>query len=143
MFANSLNLNLDQAIKLDQAELEQAIKRHLRKNNMLGRQASDERFYMKIKVGGRGLESLREVYEQTRLRVCLCQIDGSRKDGNKKQKKECNAIKDEIILTMQIKGKREQFEGEDMKLEGKVLYRESKPIRKDSNSTEKRKCKVK
>ena len=98
---------------------------------------------MKIKVGGRGLESLREVYEQTRLRVCLCQIDGSRKDGNKKQKKECNAIKDEIILTMQIKGKREQFEGEDMKLEGKVLYRESKPIRKDSNSTEKRKCKVK
>ena len=56
MFANSLNLNLDPAIKLDQAELEQAIKRHLRKNSMLGRQASDERFYMKIKVGGRGLE---------------------------------------------------------------------------------------
>ena len=73
----------------------------------------------------------------------MCQIDGSRKDGNKKQKKEFNAIKDEIILTMQIKVKTEQFEGEDMKLEGKVLHREFKPIWKDSNSTEKRKCKVK
>ena len=65
-------------------------------------------------------------------------------------------MKDEIILTMQTKGKTVQFEGEDMKLEGKILGRELKPIWKqvknatkkvvrikDSNSTEKRKCKVK
>ena len=36
---------------------------------MLGREASDERLYMKRKNGERGLKSLREVYEQTRLRV--------------------------------------------------------------------------
>ena len=36
---------------------------------MLGRQASDEQLYMKRKDGGRGLKSLREVYEETRLRV--------------------------------------------------------------------------
>ena len=40
----------------------------------------------------------------------------------------CNSIKDEIILTMQTKGKTVQFEGEDMKLEGKMLGRELKPI---------------
>ena len=50
-------------------ELDQVIKRDLRKNNMLGRQTSDERLYMKRKDGGRGLKSLREVYEKTRLRL--------------------------------------------------------------------------
>ena len=39
-----------------------------------------------------------------------------------------NAIKDEIILTMQTKGKTIQFEGEDIKLEEKILDREFKPI---------------
>ena len=43
-------------------ELDRAIKRDLRKNNMLGRQASDERLYMKRKDGRKGLKSLREVY---------------------------------------------------------------------------------
>ena len=36
---------------------------------MLGQQASDERLHMKRKDGGRGLKSLREVYEETRLPV--------------------------------------------------------------------------
>ena len=31
-------------------------------------------------------------------------------------RKECNSIKDEIILTMQTKGKTIQFEGEDIKI---------------------------
>ena len=35
----------------------------------MGRQESDERLYMKRKDGGRGLNSLRENYEETRLRV--------------------------------------------------------------------------
>ena len=33
-------------------------------------------------------------------------------------RKERNSIKNEIMLTMQTKGKTVQFEGEDMKLEG-------------------------
>ena len=35
--------------------------------------------------------------------------------------KEGNSVKDEIILTMQRKGKTVQFEGENMKLEGKII----------------------
>ena len=37
---------------------------------------------------------------------------------------------DKIILTMQTKGKTVQFDGEDMKLEEKILDREFKPMRK-------------
>ena len=36
-------------------------------------------------------------------------------------RKECNSIKDEIILTMQTKGKTIQFEGEDLKIRGKNI----------------------
>ena len=50
-------------------ELDQVAKRDLRKNKMLGRHSSDEQLCMKIKDGGRGLKSLRDVYEETRLRV--------------------------------------------------------------------------
>ena len=44
----------------------------------------------------------------------ICQIIG----GSRKQeiRKQCNSIRDEVILTMQTKGKAVQFEGEDMKL---------------------------
>ena len=45
--------------KFEFTELDQVIKRDLRKNNMLGRQTSDERLYMKRKDGGRGLKSLK------------------------------------------------------------------------------------
>ncbi len=50
-------------------ELDQVIKRELRQKNMLGRQASDERLYLKREKGGRGLKSLRDTYKETRLRV--------------------------------------------------------------------------
>ena len=113
-------------------ELDRVIKRYLRKNNMLGRQASEERLYMKRKDGGRGLKSLREVYEETRLRVgCYMFLSDNRwikEAWRQETRKECNSIKDEIILTMQTKGKAVQFEGEDMKSEGKILDREFKPI---------------
>ena len=50
-------------------ELDQIIKKQLRGKNMLGRQASDERLYLKRKKGGSGLKSLRDVYKETRLHV--------------------------------------------------------------------------
>ena len=40
-------------------------------------------------------------------------------------RKECNSVRDEIILTMQTKGKTVHFEGEDMNLEVKTLDRET------------------
>ena len=36
---------------------------------MLGKQASDERLYPKIEDKGRGLKSMRDVYNETRLLV--------------------------------------------------------------------------
>ena len=104
---------------------------------MLGRQTSNERLHMKRKDGGRGLKSLREIYEETMFRVgCYIFVSDNRwiKEAWKQEiRKECNSIKDEIILTMQTKGKTVQFGGEDMKLEGKILEREFKPIRKQVN----------
>ena len=53
--------------KLD--ELEKAIKKILRDNKMHGRQASDERLYMRRENGGRGLKNMKDLYEETKVRV--------------------------------------------------------------------------
>ena len=112
-------------------ELDQVIKRDLRKNDMQGQQASNEQLYMKRRDGGRGLKSLVEVYEEARLTVgCYTFVSDHRwikEAWKQKARKECNSVKDEIILAIQTKGKTIQFEGEDMKLEGKTLDREFKP----------------
>ena len=47
--------------KLD--ELDKAIKKILRNNKMHGRQASDERLYMRRENGGRGLKNMKDLYE--------------------------------------------------------------------------------
>ena len=55
--------------KFTQSELmrlDQLIEKDLRKNNMLGRQESNERLYMKRKDGRAGLKSWRDVYDETR-----------------------------------------------------------------------------
>ena len=56
MFANPFDMN--------RRNYNKSSKRDLRKNNMLGQQGSDERLYMIRKFWGRGLKSLREVYEK-------------------------------------------------------------------------------
>ena len=53
--------------KLD--ELDKAIKKILRDNRMHGRQASDERLYMRRENGGRGLKNMKDLYEETKVRV--------------------------------------------------------------------------
>ena len=58
-------------------ELNQVIKKKIRKNNMLGQQPSDQQFYMKGKDEEKRLKSLRDIYEKPWLRVkCYisCQI---------------------------------------------------------------------
>ena len=50
-------------------KLDQVIKREMRSSNILGKQGSDERLYLKIEDGGRGIKSMRDVYQETRLRV--------------------------------------------------------------------------
>ena len=102
-------MNVCKFTQSELTELEQVIKRDLRKNNMLRQQASNERLYMKRKDGGRELKSLREVYEKTRLRVgCYMFVSDKRwiKEAWKQEtRNKCNSIKDEITFTMQTKGK--------------------------------------
>ena len=62
-------MNVCKMTKGELNELDQIVKRELRKNNMLGKQASDERLYLKRDQGGRGLQSMRDVYAETRTRV--------------------------------------------------------------------------
>ena len=45
------------------------VKRELRSKQILGKQASDERLYLKREDGGRGLKSMQDVYKETGLRV--------------------------------------------------------------------------
>lgn len=62
-------MNVCKFSKADLRELDMTLKKELRLKNMLGRQSSDERLYMKRQVGGRGLKSLREVYQETKVRI--------------------------------------------------------------------------
>ena len=45
------------------------IKKALLKKGMHGRQASDERLYLKVKDRGSGLKSMKDVQEDTKVRV--------------------------------------------------------------------------
>ena len=55
--------------KGDLEDLDMIVKSVLRREGFHGRQSSDERLYTKRKVGGRGLKSIREVYDETKTRV--------------------------------------------------------------------------
>ena len=50
-------------------ELDQVIKCESRSKNMLGKQSSNERLYLKREEGGRGIKSLKDIYKETRLGV--------------------------------------------------------------------------
>ena len=76
---------------------------------------------MKRKFGGRGLKSLREVYEETRSRVwCYTFVSDDMwiKEALKQEtRKECNSVKDEAMLALQAKDKTVHLEEKYMKLE--------------------------
>ena len=50
-------------------DFDKLIKKELRDKGMHGKQASDERLYLKCQDGGRGLKSMKDVYEDTKARV--------------------------------------------------------------------------
>ena len=61
-------MNVCKFTKVELNELDLVVKRELRKFNMLGRQSSDERLYLKRDVRGRDLKSLGDDFVETRLR---------------------------------------------------------------------------
>ena len=112
-------MNVCRFSKEELLELDQIIKRQLRKNKMLGRQSSDERLYLKQEEGGRGLKSLRDVYKETKLRVA-CYMAMSRSQWiqaawEREAEKEYTSIKREAQEAMIEIGLAIDFE------EGKVI----------------------
>ena len=109
-------------------ELNQIIKRKLRGRSMLGRQASDERLYLKREKGGRGLKSMMDVYKETRLRVACYMAKSTNRwieaAWMRETMKEENAIVMESIKTMEEVGVRLRFEDESIRLDEEVIEAE-------------------
>ena len=106
-------------------ELDQIVKKELRRKYMLGRQASDERLYLKRERGGRGLKSMRDAYKETRLRVACYMATSTNKwiraAWRREQNKEENAIIVESMLTMNEVGVQLRFEDDSIRLDDEVM----------------------
>ena len=109
-------------------ELNQIIKRKLRGRSMLGRQASDERLYLKREKGGRGLKSMMDVYKETRLRVACYMAKSTNRwieaAWMRETMKEENAIVMESIKTMEEVGVRLRFKDDSIRLDEEVIEAE-------------------
>ena len=113
-------------------ELDQVIKREMRSSNILGKQGSDERLYLKREDGGRGIKSMRDVYQETRLRVAChmaCSTNSLiRAAWRREMMKEENAIVMEAVKIMEDVGVRIQFEEGSILIDGEVTEGGWKPV---------------
>ena len=123
-------INACKFTKAELNELDVVVKRELRKCNMLGRQSSDERLYLKGDAGGRGLRSLRDVFVETRLRVACFMVKSSNKWIKATWKiellKETSSIKDEAITSMHSVGTVLDFEEDCILLDGERIEKDWK-----------------
>ena len=106
--------------KLD--ELDKAIKQILRENKMHGKQASDERLYMRRENGGRGLKSMKDLYEETKVRVA-CYMTHSesawiKTAWRREFQKEGKSIKSEAEYALREFGENVQFCLDHVKVQG-------------------------
>ena len=119
-------------------ELDQVIKRELRRKNMLGRQVSNERLYLKRAKGGRGLKSLRDTYKETRLRVACYMVKSAnpwiKAAWRREMLKEENTIIVESVRAMEEVGVRMRFEGNSVQLDDELIENYWKPTWKKVKS---------
>ena len=112
-------------------ELDQIVKKELRMKKMFGRQSSDERLYLKREDGGRGLKSMRDTYEETRLRVACYMACSDNKwisaTWRREILKEENSISDEAIKTMDDVGVTIQFEEKNIRINEDIINGGWKP----------------
>ena len=127
-------MNVCKFSKAELHELDLVVKRELRKCNMLGRQSSDERLYLKRDVGGLGLKSLRDVFVVTRLRVACYMVKSSNKWIKAAWKsellKETNSIKDEAITSLHAVEMVLDFEEDCILLDGERIEKDWKLTRR-------------
>ena len=112
-------------------ELDQVIKREMRSSNILGKQGSDERLYLKREDRGHGIRSMRDVYQETRLRVA-CYMACSTNSWiqaawRREMMKEKNAIVTEAVKIMENVEVRIRFEEGSISIDGEVIEGGWKP----------------
>ena len=121
-------MNVSKFTKVELNELDPVVKRELRKFNMLGRQSSDERFYLKRDVHGRGFKSLGDDFVETRLRETCYSVKSSNKRIKAAWKrellKETNSIKDEAITSMHAVETVIDFEEDGILLAGERIEKD-------------------
>ena len=109
-------------------ELNQMNKRELRGKNMLGKQASNERLYLKRKKGRRGLKLLRNMYKERRLHVAcyMAKLTNQWIEAAWKREtiKKENTIILESVKTMEKVEVRLHFEGKLIRLADEVIDEE-------------------
>ena len=124
-------MNVCKVKNVELNELDQIVKRELRMNNMLRRQASDERIYLKRNQGGRGLTSMRDVSAETRTRIacymCKSNIKWIQAAWQRETVKENNTIIDEASRAMMETDKTLEFVENNVRLEGEVKELAWKP----------------
>ena len=110
-------------------ELNQVIKRELRAKNMLGRHSSDERLYMKREQGGRGLKSMKDIYQETRLRVACYMLKSINQWIRVARKREMlkgeNSIVRGSLTMMEVLDIRIRFEDSNIRLEEELVKMET------------------
>ena len=62
-------MNVCKFSKGELTKLDQIVKREFRSKQVLGKQASNKRLYLKREDGGSGLKLMRDVFKETILRV--------------------------------------------------------------------------
>ena len=89
-------------------ELDQVIKRELRSKNMLGKQSSNERLYLRREDYGREIKLLKDIYKETRLKVAYYMACSENKwisaAWRRENTKEDNSIVEEAMKTMEDVG---------------------------------------
>ena len=106
--------------KLD--ELDKVIKKILRDNKMHERQASNEQLYMRRENGGRGLKSMKDLYEEIKVRVA-CNMMHSESAWietawRREFQKEGKSIKSEAEDALREVGENVEFRLDHVKIQG-------------------------
>ena len=135
-------MNVWKLSKRELKELDQIVKKELRSKQMLGKQASNEIIYLKREDRERGLKSMRDVHEETRLRVgCYMSKSENRwiqAAWSRETLKVENAVVTEARTTMEEVGMRLKFEDNAMQLNGEQIRKKREVnLEKGKNSASK------
>jgi len=126
--------------------LDKAIKHELREANMHGKQASDERLYLSKEKGGRGLKSIKDVYEDTKIRVaCYMAYQDSqwiKSAWEKETAKEGKSLSKDVTDTLSVYGIEAKFDEDGAHIEGQRMIGTWKEIWKDLKSQVRRRREV-